>query len=81
MKALYRALRLLVSCIVSAIPVYLCLFRMLDNANPDVAARTFLLSTLVVGVIVTLIWEMHLKIRDLSKRVDKIEINRENYHG
>lgn len=79
MKALYKALRLLISYLISGVALYLSGYgSLMNNVHPDAAARIFLLSTLILGVIVALIWEMYLKMRDLSRRVEKIEANKEN---
>ena len=81
MKALFRALRFLVSYLVSGVAVYLSGYgNLMEDVMPDVAARTFLLSTLVIAVIVMLIWEMYLgfrnRINDLTKRIEELEQNK-----
>ncbi|MBQ9940072.1 MAG: hypothetical protein IJO74_00825 [Clostridia bacterium] len=52
----------------------------MENLMPDLATRTFLLSSLVIAVIIMLIWEMYLifrnKINDLTKRIEELEQNK-----
>lgn len=78
MKVMFRVLRFLVSYLVSGVVVFLSGYgNLMENVMPDVATRTFLLSTLVIAIIVMLIWEMYLgfrnKINDLTKRIDELE--------
>ncbi len=78
MKILFRVLRFLVSYLVSGVAVYLSGYgNLMEDVMPDVAARTFLLSTLVIAIMLFLIWEIYLdcknKIAELSRRIDKLE--------
>ena len=81
MKVLFRASRFLISCLVSCVIVYLSGYgNLMENLMPDLATRTFLLSSLVIAVIIMLIWEMYLifrnKINDLTKRIEELEQNK-----
>ena len=81
MKALFRALRFLVSYLVSGVAVYLSGYgNLMEDVVPDVATRTFLLATLVIAVMAMLIWEMYLgfrnRINDLTKRIEEFEQNK-----
>ena len=79
MKVLFKALRFLISYLMSGVAVYLSGYgNLIKDIMPDVAARTFLLSPLVIAIIVTLVWEMYLKIIALTKRIKKIEQNQSN---
>ena len=79
MKVLFKALRFLISYLVSGVAVYLSGYgNLMEEVMPDVAAGTFLLSALVIAIIVTLVWEMYLKISDLTKRIEEIEQNKNN---
>lgn len=74
MKVLFKALRFLISYFVSTVAIYISGYgNLLENIAPAKAAPRFFLSTLVIAIIVTLIWEMYLKIIDLSKRLKEIE--------
>ena len=79
MKVMFKALRFLISYLVSGVVVYLSGYgNLMEDVMPDVAARTFLLSTLVIAIIVTLVWEMYLKIIDLTRRIEELEQNKKN---
>ena len=79
MKAIFRTLRFLISYLVSGVVIYLSGYgNLMKDVMPDVATRTFLLSTLVIAIIVTLVWEMYLKIIDLTKRIEELEQNKKN---
>ena len=79
MKTVFKVLRFLISYLVSGVAVYLSGYgNLMNDIKPDVAARTFLLSALVIAIIVMLIWEMYLKIIDLTKRIQEIEQNKKN---
>ena len=80
MKVLFKALRFLISYLVSGVAEYLSGYEnLMEDVMPDVAAMTFLLFALVIAIIVTLVWEMYLKIIDLTKRIEEIEQNKNNY--
>ena len=79
MKAMFKVLRLLISYLVSSAAIYLSGYgNLMEDVMPDVAARTFILSAFVIAIIVTLVWEMYLKIIDLTKRIEEIEQNKKN---
>ena len=79
MKVMFKALRFLISYLVSGVAVYLSGYgNLMEDVMPDVAARTFLLSTLVIAIIVTLVWEMYLKIIELTRRIEELEQNKKN---
>lgn len=70
MKVLFKALRFLISYFVSGVAVYFSGYgNLMNNVMPDVAARTFFCTALVLAIVVALVWEMYLKIIDLSKRI------------
>lgn len=80
MKVLFKSLRFLISYLVSGVAEYLSGYEnLMEDVMPDVAAMTFLLFALVIAIIVTLVWEMYLKIIDLTKRIEEIEQNKNNY--
>ncbi len=77
MKILFRVLRFLASYLVSGVAVYMSGYgNLMEDVMPDVAARTFLLSTVVISIMLFLIWEIYLdyknKIAELSRRIDKL---------
>ncbi|MBQ7378293.1 MAG: hypothetical protein IJW70_01285 [Clostridia bacterium] len=74
MKVLFKVLRFVISYFVSAVAVYFSGYgNLMDNVMPDVAARTFFCTALVLAIAVALVWEMYLKMIDLSKRIKEIE--------
>lgn len=77
-KTMYRALRFLISYLVSCFAVYLSGFgALLDDVIPGMAATIFLLFSLIIAVIIFFIWEMYLKFKDkienLTKRIEELE--------
>lgn len=74
MKILFKGLRFLASYIISGVAIYLSGYgNLVENIAPPKGEITFLLFSLIIAVIVTLIWEMYLKIARLTKRIDEIE--------
>ena len=74
MKILQKGLRFLASYIISGAALYLSGYgNLVENVAPPKGEITFFLFSLIIAVIVTLIWEMYLKIIDLSKRLEEME--------
>ncbi len=74
MKILQKGLRFLASYIISGAALYLSGYgNLVENVAPPKGEITFYLFSLIIAVIVTLIWEMYLKIIDLSKRLEEME--------
>lgn len=74
MKILQKGLRFLASYIISGAALYLSGYgNLVENVAPPKGEITFFLLSLIIAVIVTLIWEMYLKIIDLSKRLEEME--------
>lgn len=74
MKILFKILRFLASYIISGVALYVSGYRYLvENLAPPKGETTFFLFSLIIAVIVTLIWELYLKIIDLSKRLEEME--------
>jgi len=74
MKILFKGLRFLASYIISGAALYLSGYgNLVENVAPPKGEITFFLFSLIIAVIVTLLWEMYLKIIDLSKRLEEME--------
>ena len=74
MKILFKILRFLASYIISGVAIYLSGYgNLVENVAPPKGEITFFLFSLIIAVIVTLIWELYLKIIDLSKRLEEME--------
>lgn len=74
MKILFKILRFLASYIISGVAIYLSGYgNLVENVAPPKGSITFFLFSLIIAVIVTLIWELYLKIIDLSKRLKEME--------
>ena len=74
MKILQKGLRFLASYIISGAALYISGYgNLVENVAPPKGEITFFLFSLIIAVIVTLIWEMYLKIIDLSKRLAEME--------
>ena len=76
-----KIVRFFISYIISAIALYLSGYgNLMNSISESMAVTTFLFSALVLAVIVTLIWEMHLsfktKIQQLSERIEALEENK-----
>lgn len=76
MKTLFRIVRYLVSSFVSGLVIFISGYgQLFEHLKPDVAGRLFIITTLGIAIIVTLVWEMHLKINALVKQIESIEAN------
>lgn len=74
MKILFKILRFLASYIISGVAIYLGGYRILvENVAPPKGSTTFFLFSLIIAVIVTLIWELYLKVNRLAKRLETLE--------
>ena len=74
MKFLFKILRFLAAYIISGVAIYLGGYgNLVENVAPPKAEITFFLFSLIIAVIVTLIWEMYLKINRLTKRLETLE--------
>lgn len=74
MKIIFKVLRFLASYIISGAALYLSGYRYLvENVAPPKGATTFFLFSLIIAVIVTLIWELYLKVNRLAKRLETLE--------
>ena len=62
------------SYIISGVALYVSGYRYLvENLAPPKGETTFFLCALIIAVIVTLIWELYLKINRLAKRLETLE--------
>lgn len=76
MKTLFRIVRYLVSSFVSGLVIAVSGYgKLVEHLKPEVADRLFIIATLGIAIIVTMVWEMHLKINALVKQIESIEIN------
>lgn len=84
MKYFYRVLRFTASYLISFAAISLSGYgELMECVHPDAVPRIFLLSVLVIAVIVTLIWEMHLgnknKIKELEARISELEEQKQEH--
>lgn len=74
MKILFKGLRFLASYIISGVAIYLSGYgNLVENVAPPKGEITFFLFSLIIAVIVTLIWELYLKVNRLAKRLETLE--------
>ena len=74
-----RALRVLICCFVSFIAVYLSGYgNLMNDISESLVVTTFLGAVFVLSIVFILIWEMYLKIIDLTKRIEELEQNKKN---